>query len=803
MKVLGVLALAAGAMAQSGSGAGSGATGSMSPKVKAMRSNMVLTAPGGDVHFSTATEAVTISSMMSSIAAVPGDRTAEINGAIAQAGTALMSSMTASVEPLSTAVSNQGAALATASAELTAARSQLRELVPAVSTLQATAAQYTGATAPCNAANQGRMKIVSDQLWFCAGGNWHASYHEPLGTSRGSAADDCQAIVAAGDAPQSGVTTSWILQHGDSSDDGLVYQAKCSFSTRGTTTTGVSLGGDGSTPAQAGLSCASINNVWRRPTGVYWVSMASTMEASDDEDIVEVFCQGGRQLNGDGTDYRAPVSSCTALVTQFNEFLYDNTTGLPLRYWRPIATSVNIALSPNPVGPAIPSASSIYRQQGYNVQEINDGAADQGGDFLHGGTSGEAWPYVSLQLAAQADVATVRLYLRTGGCASRNMFGTGCATSYSTTTYSRPDQGFQVRVATEPCVSERQCPGTLCAWVRRMTRNSVYTVSCPAGTVGNYVHFQLPGENRMTTVGEIQVYARSAQQTCTNTAAFGNGRAATTPGLTCRTIQLAHSRSANGVYWVRPRADMDPFRVYCDMRTYGGGWTIAEQWTGPANNGQSYPLHGRSYNDILSRGYSHGYFQGRYNGRSLGKAKVNALWSVMGIHTIIRWDYSRTHAVGTCGAGLYQRLAVGNDWDVFHAMRDSREWDNDEDSVANQHWSYQYARNQTTGETYQNFQYYQEWRGNDGRRQCRTDGSSGPYYDRVRNTIRRSTHRDNMRFHQWEEREVNDGSGRSVAVSRHGVPGDPFEGCQWAFRFNSGRGQSWCRDWISNYLMFK
>jgi hypothetical protein len=168
-----------------------------------------------------------------------------------------------------------------------------------------------------------------------------------------------------------------------------VYQAKCVFTTVNGTIQGTSLGGDGSNPNEPALGCQILNqpapNGWGKPPGVYWVTVESTMAATDNEDIVQVKCQGGVRVNGDGTDYRAPVASCAGLVTDFEEDLYDPSTGQPNRYWQDIASTINVAIMPNPVGAAIPHVSSNYDQMTFGAPQGNDGQPDQSADFVHGG----------------------------------------------------------------------------------------------------------------------------------------------------------------------------------------------------------------------------------------------------------------------------------------------------------------------------------------------------------------------------------------------------------------------------------
>merc|ERR1711871_542701 len=59
---------------------------------------------------------------------------------------------------------------------------------------------------------------------------------------------------------------------------------------------------------------------------------------------------------------------------------------------------------------------------------------------------------------------------------------------------------------------------------------------------------------------------------------------------------------------------------------------------------------------------------------SLGREKVNDVWSAFGERTIVRWSSSRTRYSSKCGDTLLQKLNPAADFDLFHGIRDANEW---------------------------------------------------------------------------------------------------------------------------------
>ena len=96
------------------------------------------------------------------------------------------------------------------------------------------------------------------------------------------------------------------------------------------------------------------------------------------------------------------------------------------------------------------------------------------------------------------------------------------------------------------------------------------------------------------------------------------GDTAPLSGRTCRDIVQKRPRAPNGVYWISQGENSAPYRVFCDMTTDGGGWTLVTVIKAiNGNDEKEYPVNGMNEENLLADRVD--------DWASLSRVKMNAI----------------------------------------------------------------------------------------------------------------------------------------------------------------------------------
>lgn len=107
------------------------------------------------------------------------------------------------------------------------------------------------------------------------------------------------------------------------------------------------------------------------------------------------------------------------------------------------------------------------------------------------------------------------------------------------------------------------------------------------GADGDLQHTEVPSPGwvgtRVDTDDELalQPLATSPGAAVALRLSSADGTSAATPGVSCRSIQLAGGSTGSGSYWIDPDGPggTAPYEALCDMSTAGGGWTLVHRKT--------------------------------------------------------------------------------------------------------------------------------------------------------------------------------------------------------------------------------
>lgn len=131
---------------------------------------------------------------------------------------------------------------------------------------------------------------------------------------------------------------------------------------------------------------------------------------------------------------------------------------------------------------------------------------DYGANMYHSQDGGgETAPWFQLDMKRVHNVDSITIYNRAGDCKSRLFSGYGC-NSYINAymVFPAANEGANVGVSMSKCSGD-VCPDfQLCGRITKVGTSVKYTVDCAEGVKGRYVILQLPGNNRMINLQELE-----------------------------------------------------------------------------------------------------------------------------------------------------------------------------------------------------------------------------------------------------------------------------------------------------------